>query len=57
MKNINLTEFEINFIIESLKNYTKLVQNDLVKTSAPKDFVLSRIDNLIQRIDSVDKLK
>jgi hypothetical protein len=57
MKNINLTEFEINFITESLKNYTKLVQNDLVKTSAPKDFVLSRIDNLIQRIDSADKLK
>jgi len=57
MKNINLTEFEISFITESLKNYTKLVQDDLVKTSAPKDFVLSRVDNLIERISSLQKVK
>ena len=57
MKNINLTEFEINLITESLKNYKTLVQQDLINTIAPKDFIFLRLDNLIERISLAEKVK
>lgn len=57
MKTINLNEFEIKLIQQSLENYKISIQKDEVNTFAPKDFILSRIDMLIERITLSEKIK
>ena len=62
MKTINLNEFEIKLIQQSLENYKISIQKDevntiSVNTIAPKDFMLSRIDMLIERITLSEKIK
>lgn len=62
MKTINLNEFEIKLIQQSLENYKISIQKDevntiVVNTIAPKDFILSRIDMLIERITLSEKIK
>ena len=62
MKTINLNEFEIKLIQQSLENYKISIQKDevntiAVNTFAPKDFILSRVDMLIERITLSEKIK
>lgn len=59
MRKVTLTDFEVHLIFQSLENFSKFVENNPYweSTIVPREFVITRIAELHDKINNTEKIK